>query len=225
MFAARWIPPSPLVGGEHLGGHPAPAPTTPNAIGFGFGTLLEADADESLSSIRRIGAGGPERVVSACTEIDQWLRDEKKSYIFMSCSLGTETLHSWVRGTLGVRYQSLMVQFNPVRSGPHRRRGWIMKSRSLGPCETTYIFAVRIRGLWRRRRRNEHHPSHGAHLNPRFGSFIQLSSSIVIKPPPPPKKNPVVLPNPATFYVSIYRILQQDCAKKAFLRQLSTLSA
>ncbi|KFY89110.1 hypothetical protein V498_06509, partial [Pseudogymnoascus sp. VKM F-4517 (FW-2822)] len=111
MFAARWIPPSPLVGGEHLGGHPAPAPTTPNAIGFGFGTLLEADADESLSSIRRIGAGGPERVVSACTEIDQWLRDEKKSYIFMSCSLGTETLHSWVRGTLGVRYQSLMCVF------------------------------------------------------------------------------------------------------------------
>lgn len=58
MVAARWIPPSPPVGGEHLGAHPAPAPTTPNAIGFGFGTILEADADESLSSVRRIGLVG-----------------------------------------------------------------------------------------------------------------------------------------------------------------------
>lgn len=90
------LPPagSPLVSGEHLGAHPAPAPTTPNSIGFGFGNLREADADETLSPIRRIGADEPERVVSACTEIDRWLRDEKKSNIFMSYSLGIETLHS-----------------------------------------------------------------------------------------------------------------------------------
>lgn len=64
--------------GEHPRAHPAPAPTlAPGAIGFGFGTLRGAEVDESHSYIRRIGAGGPETVVSACTEIDQWLRDEK----------------------------------------------------------------------------------------------------------------------------------------------------
>ena len=80
MLTARWILRTfLLLSGEHTGADPAPAPapTLADAIGFGFGTLGEAERDESLSPIRRIGAGGPESVVSACTEIDQWLRDDK----------------------------------------------------------------------------------------------------------------------------------------------------
>lgn len=78
MLTARWILPSLLLlSGEHPEAHPAPAPTPADAIGFRFGTLRGAEGDKSLSPIRRIGAGGPERVVSTCTEIDQWLTDER----------------------------------------------------------------------------------------------------------------------------------------------------
>jgi hypothetical protein len=79
MLTARWIPSSLLLSGEHPRGHPAPAPTlAPGAIRFGFGTLVEKPrGDESVSPIRRIGVGGLEGVVSACTEIELYLRNEK----------------------------------------------------------------------------------------------------------------------------------------------------
>lgn len=77
MLTARWIPPA-ILSGEHPGTTRSRPHPYARGTEFGFGTSGGADCEKSLSHIRRIGVGGPERAISACTEIEQSIADKSE---------------------------------------------------------------------------------------------------------------------------------------------------